>query len=406
MKLNKLDQYFLKTLTVLYVEDDLDTREQFSDFLRRPVGTLISAANGLEGLEAFKKHRPDIVVTDVLMPQMDGLTMASEIRGIDSSVPIIVITAFEQTDYLMRAVNIGIDKYVTKPVNSFLMFECLIECVHRLRGEEQLKLQHRREIGEVWLKHHEIVAELAGGIARDYNNMMQSINELVFQAKRSKPDREVVHHLDRIEKYSKDSKKLDQMLKFLGEDYSENMQRAQLLPLIELSIKNVIFNSGVVLTVDSPGNTPQVSFVEEQMKLVFSNLATNALEAMPTGGTLHLVAREVSITEEDALPLETGDYLQISLADSGSGIAPETLPHIFDPYFSTKQRGRQNGVGLSLALCHTIILRQGGLISAESTPGKGTLFHIWLPTMQYDFEATKGKTGHGATPHIRLPPAD
>jgi len=396
MKLNKLDQYFLKTLTVLYVEDDLDTREQFSEFLRRPVGTLITATNGVEGLEAFKKHHPDIVVTDILMPVMDGLSMAGEIRAFEPSVPIIVITAFEQTDYLMRAVNIGIDKYVTKPVNSFLMFECLIECVHRLRAEEQLKLQHRREIEEVWLKHHKIVAELTGGIARDYNNIMQSISEHVFQAKRSKPDREVVHHLDRIEKCSKDSKKLDQMLSVLGEDYCENMKREQLLPIIELSIKNVIyviFNSGVVFTVDSPDNIPEVSFIEEQMKLVFSSLATNAMEAMPTGGTLHLEAREVPVTEEDSLPLETGDYLHISLTDSGSGIAPEVLPHIFDPYFSTKHRGKMSGVGLSLALCHTIITRQGGLISAESTPGKGAKFNIWLPTMQYDFEAVREKAG-------------
>ena len=167
MNINRLDQNFLKTLTVLYVEDDTDTREQFSEFLRRPVGTLITAANGVEGLEAFKKHLPDIVVTDILMPQMDGLTMAYEIRGIVPSVPIIVITAFEQTDYLLRAVNIGIDKYVTKPVNSYLMFECLLECVHRLRAEEQLKLQHQREIGEVWSKHNKIVAGLAGGIAHD-----------------------------------------------------------------------------------------------------------------------------------------------------------------------------------------------------------------------------------------------
>ena len=380
MNLNEIDQQFLETLTVLYVEDDLDTREQFSDFLRRLVGTLITATNGEEGLAAFKRHRPDIVVTDVQMPLMDGLTMSSEIRAIEPSVPIIVITAFEQADYLLRAVNIGIDKYVIKPVNSFLMYKCLIECVHNLRAEEQLKLQHRREIGEVWSKHHKIVAGLVGGIAHDYNNMMQGIVDYVFQAKRSKPDRGVIQYLDRIEKYSKDAKRLDQMLKVLGEDYGENMKRGQLLPLIKLFIKNIILNSAVVITTDYPDNLPDVSFVEEQMKLVFSSLAANSLEAMPTGGTLHLEGREMSITEVDALPLEAGDYLHISLADSGRGIAPETLPQIFDPYFSTKKRGKQNGVGLSLALCHTVILRQGGLISAESTPGKGTIFNIWLPT--------------------------
>ncbi len=378
MNINRQDQNFLKTLTVLYVEDDADTREQFREFLRRPVGTLITATNGMEGLEAFKKHLPDIVVTDILMPQMDGLTMAHEIRGIMPSVPIIVITAFEQTDYLLRAVNIGIDKYVTKPVNSYLMFECLLECVHRLRAEEQLKLQHRREIEEVWLQHHKIVADLAGGIAHDYNNLIQGIFGYLYLAK-SNACGEAVRYIDKIEQCSDDAKKLGQMLRILGEDYGENMQIGQLMPRIEVFIKNITLNSDIVLTVDCLDDIPDVSFFEHQTELVFSSLAYNAIEAMPTGGTLHLTARGISVTEDDAVPLEPGMYLHVSLADSGSGIAPELLPHIFDPYFSTKQRGSQKGMGLSLALCHTIIFRQGGLITAESTPGNGTTIHIWLP---------------------------
>jgi len=139
MDSRKLDQNYLKTLKVLYVEDDEDTRKQFSEFLRRPVGTLITAANAAEGLEAFIKHSPDIVVTDILMPEMDGLTMAVKIREIAPKVPIIAVTAFEQTDYMMRAINIGIDKYVIKPVDGDLLLEGLLECVHRLREEQQLK---------------------------------------------------------------------------------------------------------------------------------------------------------------------------------------------------------------------------------------------------------------------------
>ena len=378
MNINRQDQDFLKTLTVLYVEDDVDTREQFHEFLRRPVGTLITATNGAEGLEAFKKHLPDIVVTDILMPQMDGLTMAHEIRGIMPSVPIIVITAFEQTDYLLRAVNIGIDKYVTKPVNSYLMFECLLECVHRLRAEEQLKLQHRREIEGVWLQHHKIVADLAGGIAHDYNNLLQGIFGYLYLAK-ANSCREAARYIDKIEECSDDAKTLGQMLRVLGEDYGESMQIGQLMPRIEIFIRNIIRDTDIVFTVDCLDNIPGVSFFEHQIELVFSRLAYNALEAMPTGGTLHLTARGISVTEDDSMPLEPGMYLHISLADSGSGIAPELLPRIFEPYFSTKQRGSQKGMGLSLALCHTIIFRQGGLITAESAPGSGTTFHIWLP---------------------------
>jgi YesN/AraC family two-component response regulator len=133
-----LDQEYLKTLTVLYVEDDADTRKPFSEFLSRPSGTLITAVNGEEGFNAFLKHSPDIVITDILMPVMDGLTMAAKIREISLSVPIIVITAFEQSDYLMRAVNTGIDRYVTKPVNSRMLLNCLYNCAHQLRAEKQL----------------------------------------------------------------------------------------------------------------------------------------------------------------------------------------------------------------------------------------------------------------------------
>ncbi|MEI7817909.1 MAG: response regulator, partial [Desulfuromonadales bacterium] len=147
------DQNFLKALTVLYVEDEPETREQFSAFLRRPVGTLITAVNGAEGLEAFVRHAPDIVVTDILMPYMDGLDMAGEIRKIAPAVPIIVVTAFENTEYLMRAIEIGVDKYVVKPVVSNLLLERLLECAHRLRAEEQLELVHQHEIQEMAAKH-------------------------------------------------------------------------------------------------------------------------------------------------------------------------------------------------------------------------------------------------------------
>jgi len=139
MSKHDLDQNYLKTIKVLYVEDDDDTRKQFSEFLSRLVGTLITTANAAEGLEAFIKHSPDIVITDILMPEMDGLAMAVKIRKIAQKVPIIAVTAFEQTDYMMRAINIGIDKYVIKPVDSDLLLEGLLECVRRLREEQQLK---------------------------------------------------------------------------------------------------------------------------------------------------------------------------------------------------------------------------------------------------------------------------
>ena len=156
MNINQLDQNYLSTLVVLYVEDDPDTHAQFSEFLQHSVGTLITAANGAEGLAAFIKHSPDIVITDILMPVMDGLFMTVGIREVNPSVPVLVTTAFEQSDYLMRAINIGVDQYVTKPVNSSLLLECLLESAHRLRAEEQLNLLHQQELQLISMEHQKL----------------------------------------------------------------------------------------------------------------------------------------------------------------------------------------------------------------------------------------------------------
>ncbi len=134
---------FLKTLTVLYVEDDPDAREQLGRFLQRRIGTLITAQNGAAGLDAFGNQRPDIVITDIQMPVMDGLTMSSEIRKLDASIPIIVVTAFEQTDYLMRSIEIGMDKYVAKPVDPDRLVTALQACAARLYSEKKLRLAAR-----------------------------------------------------------------------------------------------------------------------------------------------------------------------------------------------------------------------------------------------------------------------
>lgn len=134
----QVDLTLLKTLSVLYVEDNEDIREQLAQFLRRRVGILHVAANGREGLEVFRREHPDIVITDILMPVMDGLKMSEIIKGEEPATPIIVTTAFNEQDYFIKAIDIGVDKYVIKPINT----ESLLEAVYK----SALILLQRREI--------------------------------------------------------------------------------------------------------------------------------------------------------------------------------------------------------------------------------------------------------------------
>lgn len=108
----------LHNLKVLYVEDEEFTRNELSRFLKRRVGKLTVAKNGKEGLEAFLDQKPDLVITDLKMPEMDGLEMVRAIRNIGSDCPFIVISALSDSNTIIKAVDIGIVKYIIKPVNT------------------------------------------------------------------------------------------------------------------------------------------------------------------------------------------------------------------------------------------------------------------------------------------------
>jgi CheY-like chemotaxis protein len=118
-----------------------------------------------------------------------------------------------------------------------------------------------------------------------------------------------------------------------------------------------------------------VNIDEGQISQVIQNVVKNADQAMPDGGTIIIQAENKTISGKDILPLKDGKYVWITIKDQGAGIPKKYIAKIFDPYFSTKQEGS----GLGLAASFSIIKKHDGLISAESEPGEGTTFHIYLP---------------------------
>lgn len=120
----------LKSLKLLYVEDDAATREELVMMLEPWVAELYVAADGQEGLDLFKARRPDIVVTDIQMPRVSGLAMSGEIRKIVPQQPIVVLSAYNDVEYLFRAIELGIDQYITKPVNVERLLDKLAQMTH------------------------------------------------------------------------------------------------------------------------------------------------------------------------------------------------------------------------------------------------------------------------------------
>ncbi|EAL2422947.1 response regulator transcription factor [Campylobacter jejuni] len=114
-----------KELIILVVEDEVKARESMINILSERFSKVIGAQNGDEGLKKFKKFKPDLVITDIAMPIMDGLDMAREIKEISDDVPIVVLNAYSEKERLLRSIDIGIDKYLIKPVDIEELFKVL-----------------------------------------------------------------------------------------------------------------------------------------------------------------------------------------------------------------------------------------------------------------------------------------
>ena len=129
----------LSTIRILYVEDDLETREELQSVLEHFVAELYTANNGREGLLSYREHLPDIVITDIQMPEANGLSMAADIKAINPGQPIVILSAYNDVEYLFRALELGIQHYVTKPISVERLLHKLSEIT------EQLNLAYEAE---------------------------------------------------------------------------------------------------------------------------------------------------------------------------------------------------------------------------------------------------------------------
>lgn len=131
-------------ISVLYVEDDALTRDEVEHFLRRRVRKLATASNGREGLEQFRRDRPDLIVTDIRMPVLGGLQMAQAMRSEDREILIVVTSAHSDLPHMLDAIDIGIDQYVTKPINIKQLVAAIEKCAETI----ELRREHQRFLAE------------------------------------------------------------------------------------------------------------------------------------------------------------------------------------------------------------------------------------------------------------------
>lgn len=225
----------------------------------------------------------------------------------------------------------------------------------------------------------ESVGFLAGGIAHDFNNILTAIMGNISVAKfDTQGGSEQARCLDEAERATLRARDLTlQLLTFAkgGEPVRSAVNLASVVrEITEFSLHGSLVKSAF----DLPADLWRADADEGQIGRVVQNLVINALQAMPGGGVISICARNETVGPGGRPPLAAGDYVHISISDTGIGIKPEVLPRIFDPYFTTKQ----SGSGLGLAATYSIVSKHRGLIDVESELGRGTTFHIWLPAVR------------------------
>ena len=239
---------------------------------------------------------------------------------------------------------------------------------------EKRRLQDERQKAQ----RLESIGILAGGIAHDFNNSLTAIIGNISLAKfYAKPGDKVFEKLEEIERAAMQTKDLTQQLLTFskgGEPIKEIVSIAELLKEAALF---TLRGSNVRCTFDLPENLWPVSIDAGQMSQVFNNIIINAEQSMPEGGIIDVKTQNVDITSPALMPSGPGKYVKISIRDHGIGIPRDHLTKIFDPYFTTKQKG--SGIGLTVA--HSIVDRHNGHITAESV-GNGATIQVYLPAVE------------------------
>ncbi|HEX4507047.1 MAG TPA: ATP-binding protein, partial [Alphaproteobacteria bacterium] len=316
--------------------------------IARPIDGLVDLAAGMGRGELPAKVETGLAEADMVAGAMGQA--AASIRGFTATLEERVAERTRDLEEANARLSSEIDE--------------------RRRAEDQLARVQRMEA----------VGQLSGGIAHDFNNLLQAVIGNIDLAKVRSTDPKAVKFLDQALAASERGAKLtSQLLAF---------SRRQRLERAAVDINALVRGLAEMLRSTLGGAVAiEVRLAEDlwkgfadatQLELIVLNLAINARDAMPDTGALTIATGNVTLgTPARAEEPPPGDYVELSVTDTGTGIPPEVLARVFEPFFTTKEVGKGSGMGLSQVLGLTQQL--GGGVRIESEPGKGTTVSVYLP---------------------------
>ncbi|MHB9009020.1 MAG: hybrid sensor histidine kinase/response regulator [Limisphaerales bacterium] len=286
--------------------------------------------------------------------------------------------------------------------------EVRLEAVAAASGREcrvavmDITVRKQAEADRLILSKLESTGILAGGIAHDFNNLLAVIlmnlelSQTLVPYDEAPTDEELSHRLDAARQAAMLAVGLAQQLITFANGGAPLRKLTFLPRVIMESVRPALSGSRARCEYTLDENLWAADVDAGQIGEVIRNLAANAREAMPDGGVIQIQADNLVLGPESVMTLPAGEYVRVSVSDRGTGIPKELLAKIFDPYFSTKQRGERKGMGLGLTICHSIVQKHGGTILVKAEPGVGSTFEVYLPASRHAVDLRRARARKAA----------
>jgi two-component system cell cycle sensor histidine kinase/response regulator CckA len=385
-------------VNILVVDDRPDGLLTIEAVLQSPDLNLVKCSSGKEALQQLQKDDFAVILLDVQMPVMDGFQTAAKIKEIPRAhnVPIVFITAIHKDPfYIYQGYHMGAVDYIFKPFDPAILRSKVGVFVEMFRQQQQI----RRQALEIQQKEQELaqaqkleaVGRLAGGVAHDFNNLITGVLGLSHDVESTlHPGDARKDDMQEIIKASNRALALTKQLLAFGRRQISSPRILDINSIILDMSKMLqrLITEDIQLTTELSPALRTVMMDHGQVEQILMNIVLNARDAMPKGGaiTIRTKNEDVHASQEsngnghkagDSNCPPTGAYAIIEIIDTGVGMDTTTLNHIFEPYYTTKDKDK--GTGLGLATVYGVIMQCGGHITVQSKLGEGTRFKIYLP---------------------------
>jgi signal transduction histidine kinase len=355
---------------VLLVDDNVDLRTFLASRLSR-LYRVETAEDGIDGLDVARRTRPDLIVSDIMMPRMDGHEFCRRLRDDPAfaNTPIILVTAKTGEEAVVEGLELGADDYITKP---FAMRELEARIAAQLRAKQTERQLHERE------SRLAAIGQMTSSVVHDLRNpltLVKGYADLAHAlAVRGGDSHAIAKEMAKLKEAADRLRRMiEEILDFARSGTSEielsSVSVAKFLDHTVRSFVTDLADQGIVTKIDlNIDEGQEVTLDQDRIKRVLENLLANAREAvMNTEGPRRIF---VSSESQDG-------HLLFRVADSGEGIPEDLVDQLFEP-FSTA--GKKRGTGLGLATVRNLVRAHGGKITVESKALEGgAAFTVWLP---------------------------